>query len=101
MDENGLMQNAADDIEAVKRISALLHEDVRARFSEDELFYFFDALSELSEESEHSSIPSEASTAKRLAQLAKKDGIGEFCVEDIAHVIRAYAKATGTAPSFC
>lgn len=99
MDEKELLQDAADDIEAIKQITALLPENVRSHFSEDDLFYFFDVLSEMDEEYGHPLQQSAEIIAQGLSRQAKKDGLGEFSVEDVVHIVRAYAPPAVSAPS--
>ena len=85
--EDELLQDAEDDARTVEYIKNYLPQELKERFSEEELYYFLDALVEYYTESGILETESDAegfididveAIAQHLAKQAKKDKMGEF-----------------------
>jgi len=93
--EDQLLQDAEDDRLTVEYIQGYLPQDVKDKFTEEDLYYFLDVLCEyytkLIEKAgatEDIDIDVEA-VAKHLAKQAKKDRQGDFDPEDLRWVVDA------------
>ena len=91
--EEDLLLDAEDDRKTVEYIKNYLPQDLKDRFTEDELYYFIDVIGEyyvdrLDKHSgdEDSDIDGEE-VAKYVAKQAKKDKMGEFDPEDLRWVV--------------
>ncbi len=93
--EDQLLQDAEDDRLAVEYIRGHLPQEIKEKFTDDDLYYFLDVLGEYyvslidkAGDDEEVDIDVEA-TALHLAKQAKKDEMGEFDPEDIRWVVDA------------
>lgn len=89
---------AEDDVRTVEFIKAYLPQEVKPKFTDDDLFYFLDAIAEYYSESGvldqegdeegYIEIDTEA-VAKAIAEKAKQDKMGEFDIEDLIWIVQA------------
>ncbi len=89
--------SAEDDLRTVEFIKAYLPQELKERFSDDDLFYFIDVLADyfvdsglLDQEPDADGcieVDTEAA-AKHLADAARKDHIGDFDPEDLVWVVQ-------------
>ena len=96
--EGELLQDAEDDRLTVEFIKNYLPQDVKEKFTEDDLFYFIDLLADyyvdsglLDSEPDADGfvdIDTEA-VAKALAERAKKEKYGTFAPEDLIWIVQA------------
>lgn len=92
------MAMAEDDLRTVEFIKNYLPQDVKEKFTEDDLFYFIDLLADyyvdsglLDSEPDADGfvdIDTEA-VAKALAERAKKEKYGTFAPEDLIWIVQA------------
>lgn len=92
------MAMAEDDLRTVEFIKNYLPQDVKDKFTEDDLFYFLDLIADyyvesglLDAEPDDDgciNIDTEA-VAKALAERAKKEKYGNFDPEDLIWVVQA------------
>ena len=92
------MAMAEDDLRTVEFIKNYLPQDVKEKFTEDDLFYFMDLLADyyvdsglLDSEPDADGfvdIDTEA-VAKALAERAKKEKYGIFLPEDLIWIVQA------------
>ncbi len=91
------MALAEDDMRTVEFIRSYLPQDVREKFSDDDLFYFLDLLSEYyvesglldSEPGEDGCIDIDTEViAKDIAARAKKEHYGDFDPEDLIWIVQ-------------
>ncbi|MBQ6433988.1 MAG: hypothetical protein IJJ94_08620 [Bacteroidaceae bacterium] len=95
--EEDFLEQAQDDLRTVEFIRAYLPQEVKERFSDDDLFYFIDLLAEYYVESGlleqepdadgYVDIDTEA-IAKAIAEKARKDKYGDFSPEDLIWVVQ-------------
>lgn len=96
MSDDLFLENAQDDIQCVAFIRNYLPQDVKERFSDDDLFYFMDLLADyyvesglLEQETEDGFIDIDTEEiAKAIAQKAKKEKYGDFDPEDLVWVVQ-------------
>lgn len=96
--EEDFMAMAEDDLRTVEFIKNYLPQDVKEKFTEDDLFYFIDLLADyyvdsglLDSEPDADGfvdIDTEA-VAKALAERAKKEKYGTFAPEDLIWIVQA------------
>lgn len=96
MEEDFLAQ-AQDDLQTVEFIRAYLPQEVKEKFTDDDLFYFIDLLAEYyvdsglleqePDEDGYVDIDTEA-IAKAIAERARKDKYGTFEPEDLIWVVQ-------------
>ena len=96
--EEDFMAMAEDDLRTVEFIKNYLPQDVKEKFTEDDLFYFMDLLADyyvdsglLDSEPDADGfvdIDTEA-VAKALAERAKKEKYGIFLPEDLIWIVQA------------
>lgn len=93
--EDQLLQDAEDDRKTVEYIQGYLPQEVKEKFTEEDLYYFLDVLCEYyakliekSGDTEEIDIDIEA-VAQHLAKQAKKDKQGDFDPEDLRWVVDA------------
>ena len=96
MDDDFLAQ-AEDDLRTVEFIRAYLPQELKGKFTDDDLFYFIDLLADyyvesglLEEEPDADGfvdIDTEA-VAKAIAERAKKEKYGDFSAEDLLWVVQ-------------
>lgn len=96
--EDDFLSSAADDLQAIEFIRAYLPQDVKPKFTDDDLYYFLDALAEyytdsglLDQEPDADGcvdIDTEA-VAEAVCQMAKREQIGEFDPADVVWVVQA------------
>lgn len=92
--EEDLLRDAEDDRQTVEYIKNYLPQELKDRFSDDELYYFIDVIGEYyvdlldrhSGSEEDIDIDVEE-VAKYVARQAKKDKMGEFDPEDLRWVV--------------
>ncbi len=94
--EDELLQDAEDDRRTVEYIRNYLPQELKERFSDDELYYFLDVIVEYYAESGildaepdkdgYIDIDIEA-IAQHVAQQAKKDKMGDFDPEELRWVV--------------
>lgn len=92
--EDDLLQDAQEDARIIEFIHAYLPQDLKDKFSDDDLQYFLDVLAEyyadLSEgagsDDEEVDIDVEA-VAKHLVAQAKKEKMGDWKPEDVRWVV--------------
>ena len=106
--EEDLIADAEDDRLTVEFIQNYLPQDVKEKFTEDELYYFLDVIDEyyvnLLEKAEKKGVKDNEEmdididdVASHLAQQAKKDQMGDFSAEDLRWVVEGeleYAEQT-------
>ena len=94
--EDELLQDAEDDARTVEYIKNYLPQELKERFSEEELYYFLDALVEYYTESGILEAEPDAEgfididvevVAQHLAKQAKKDKMGDFDPEDLRWIV--------------
>jgi len=92
------MALAEDDLRTVEFIRNYLPQDVKAKFTEDDLFYFIDLLADYYVESglldgepdDDGCIDIDTEVvAEALAKRAKKEKYGDFAPEDLVWVVQA------------
>ena len=88
-----LLQEAEDDRKTVEYIQNYLPQELKDKFTEEELYYFIDVIGEYYVElldkhpgDEDIDIDVEE-VAKYVAKQAKKDKIGDFSPEDLRWVV--------------
>ena len=96
--EEDILGMAEDDVRTVEFIKAYLPQEVKPKFTDDDLFYFLDAIAEYYSESGvleqegdeegYIEIDTEA-VAKAIAEKAKQDKMGEFNIEDLIWIVQA------------
>ncbi|MBR0201381.1 MAG: hypothetical protein IJQ44_02855 [Bacteroidaceae bacterium] len=96
--EDDILGMAEDDVRTVEFIKAYLPQEVKPKFTDDDLFYFLDAIAEYYSESGvleqegdeegYIEIDTEA-VAKAIAEKAKQDKMGEFDIEDLIWIVQA------------
>ncbi|MBO4611959.1 MAG: hypothetical protein J5671_02180 [Bacteroidaceae bacterium] len=94
--EDELLQDAEDDARTVEFIKHSLPQELKDKFTDDELYYFLDVIVEYYTESGiletepdkdgYIDIDVEA-IAQYMAKQAKKDGIGVFSAEDLRWIV--------------
>ncbi len=94
--EDELLQDAEDDARTVEFIKQNLPQELKEKFSDDELYYFLDVIVEYYTESGilesepdkdgYIDIDIEA-IAQHMAKQAKKDGMGEFSPDDLRWIV--------------
>ncbi len=94
--EEELLQDAEDDRLTVEYIKNYLPQEVKEKFTDDQLYYFLDVIVDYYAESGvldaepdkdgYIDIDVEA-IAKHLAQQARKDRMGDFSVDDLRWVV--------------
>ena len=96
--EDDILGMAEDDVRTVEFIKAYLPQEVKPKFTDDDLFYFLDAIAEYYSESgvleqegdEEGYIEIDTETvAKAIAEKAKQDKMGEFDIEDLIWIVQA------------
>lgn len=106
--EEDLIADAEDDRLTVEFIQNYLPQDVKEKFTEDELYYFLDVIDEyyvtLLEKAEKKGVKDNEEMdididelANHLARQAKKDKMGDFDAEDLRWVVEGeleYAEQT-------
>ena len=106
--EEDLIADAEDDRLTVEFIQNYLPQDVKEKFTEDELYYFLDVIDEyyvnLLEKAEKKGVKDNEEmdididdVASYLAKQAKKDQMGDFTAEDLRWVVEGeleYAEQT-------
>ena len=95
--EDDFLLDAEDDLRTVEFIKAYLPSEVKDKFTDDDIFYFIDALADyyvtsgiVDQEPDADGcveIDTEA-VARHLAELAKKENIGTFDVDDLIWVVQ-------------
>ncbi|MBO4801697.1 MAG: hypothetical protein J5545_07510 [Bacteroidaceae bacterium] len=95
--EEDFLKEAEDDVKTVEFIRAYLPQDVKGKFTDDDLFYFIDLLADyyvesglLEQEPDEEGfvdIDTEA-IAQSIAQRAKKEHYGDFSPEDLIWVVQ-------------
>jgi hypothetical protein len=95
--EDDFMAQAEDDLQTVEFIRAYLPQDLKDRFTDDDLFYFIDLLADyyvesglLDEEPDADGfvdIDTE-SVAKAIAERARKEKYGDFTPEELIWVVQ-------------
>jgi hypothetical protein len=91
--EEDLLLDAEDDRKTVEYIKNYLPQDLKDKFTEDELYYFIDVIGEyyvdlLDKHSGDEDIDIDVEeVAKYVAKQAKKDKMGEFDPEDLRWVV--------------
>jgi len=104
--EEDILGMAEDDVRTVEFIKAYLPQEVKPKFTDDDLFYFLDAIAEYYSESGvleqegdeegYIEIDTEA-VAKAIAEKAKQDKMGEFDIEDLIWIVQADLEFSETA----
>jgi hypothetical protein len=91
--EEDLLLDAEDDRKTVEYIQNYLPQELKDKFTEDELYYFIDVIGEyyvdlLDKHSGDEDIDIDVEeVAKYVAKQAKKDKMGEFDPEDLRWVV--------------
>ena len=82
-----------DEEAAVKFIQNHLPQEMKERFSEDDIYYILDVICEFYEENDYLNDDDEEKEEKELIrfilQQTQKDKIGEYTNEEIVMVLRA------------
>ena len=91
--EEDLIHDAEDDRLTVEYIQSYLPQDLKDKFTEEELYYFIDVIGEyyvdlLEKHSGEEDIDIDVEeVAEFVARQAKKDKIGDFSPEDLRWVV--------------
>ena len=91
--EEELILDAEDDRLTVEYIKSYLPQDLKDRFTEEELYYFIDVIGEyyvdlLEKHSGEEDIDIDVeAVAEYVARQAKKDKMGDFSPEDLRWVV--------------
>jgi hypothetical protein len=89
-----------DDEAAVNFIRNFLPQELKDKFSEDDIYYTLDVICDFYEKNDYLNEDDEEKEERELikyiVQQAKKDGIGDFLPEDVLIVLRAEAAYTDT-----
>ncbi len=91
--EEDLLADAEDDRQTVEYIKKYLPQELKDKFSDEELYYFLDVIAEyysglLDKVNDEEVIDIDIdSVAAYIAQKAKKDKMGEFDPEDLRWVV--------------
>lgn len=91
--ENEEMLFAEEDRLTVDFIQKYLPQEVKDKFSEDDLYYFLDAFAEYCEQAGLADSDEEESeidideAAAFMAKLAKKEKVGSFDAEDVRWIV--------------
>lgn len=91
--EEDLILDAEDDRLTVEYIQSYLPQDLKDKFTEEELYYFIDVIGEyyvdlLEKHSSEEDIDIDVEeVAEFVARQAKKDKIGDFSPEDLRWVV--------------
>ena len=96
--EDELLQDAEDDARTVEYIKTHLPQELKAKFSEEELYYFLDSIVEYYAESGILDaepdkdgcieIDMEA-IAQHMVKQAKKDKMGDYDADDLRWIVEA------------
>lgn len=96
--EDELLQDAQEDARTVEYIKTHIPQELQSLFREEQLYYFLDVIIEYYIESGILDTPAdkdgyieidEEVIAEYVAKKAKKEGIGDFNVEDLLFVVQA------------
>jgi len=97
MADDFLLEDAGDDLQCVEFIKGYLPQEVKGRFTDDDLFYFIDLLADyyvdsglLDQEPDADgcvTLDTEAIAAE-IAKRAKKEKYGDFSPEDLVWVVQ-------------
>lgn len=99
--EQDLLQDAADDARTVEFIKNYLPQDVKGKFTDDELYYFLDVIVDYYATSGVlDAAPDEDGfididldeVVKYVVEQAHKDKIGDFDPEDVMWVVQGEAE---------
>ena len=91
--EEDLLRDAEDDRLTVEYIQNYLPQELKEKFTEEELYYFIDVIGEyyvdlLDKHPDEEDIDSDVEeVAKFVAKQAKKDKMGDFDPEDLRWVV--------------
>jgi len=92
--------NDYDEVVAVSFIQNQLPQELKERFSEDDLYYFLDLLCEFYEQNDYLEEEDEEKEERELIDFiikqSVKDEIGEFTSEEILMFLRAESAYTDT-----
>lgn len=95
--EDDLLQQAADDVQTVEYIKAYLPQEVKGKFTDEDLYYFIDVLADYYVESglleqepdEDGFVDLDTEViAAAIAERARKDKYGDFSPEDLIWVVQ-------------
>ena len=89
--EDELLQDAEDDARTVEYIKTHLPQELKDKFSEEELYYFLDSIVEYYAESGKDGcieIDMEA-IAQHMVKQAKKDKMGDYDADDLRWIVEA------------
>ena len=91
--EDELLQDAEDDARTIEYIKNYLPQDLKDKFSDEELYYFLDVIGEyyvelIDASKNEDDIDIDIDTvATYIAKQAKKDKMGEYDSEDLRWVV--------------
>lgn len=95
--EEDFLQQAEDDVRTVEFIRSYLPQELKARFTDDDLFYFVDLLADyyvesglLDQEPDENGdvfLDTEA-IAEAISKRAKKEKYGDFTPEELIWVVQ-------------
>ncbi|GHT14840.1 hypothetical protein FACS189426_21740 [Bacteroidia bacterium] len=89
-----------DDEAAVNFIYNFLPQELKDKFSEDDIYYILDVICDFYEKNDYLNDDDEEKEERELikyiVQQAKKDEIGDFLPEDVLIVLRAETAYTDT-----
>lgn len=92
--EEDLLRDAEDDRQTVEYIKNYLPQELKDRFTEDELYYFIDVIGEYYVDllDKHSGNDEDVEidvedVAKYVCRQAKKDKMGDFDADDLRWVV--------------
>ena len=91
--EEDLLMDAEDDRKTVEFIQGYLPQELKEKFTEDELYYFIDVIGEyyvelLAKHSGEDDIDVDVEdVAQYIARQAKKDKMGDYSAEDLRWVV--------------
>jgi hypothetical protein len=82
-----------DEEEAVKFIQNYLPQELKERFSDDDIYYILDVICDFYEKNDYLNEDDEEKEEQELLRFiikqAKKDGIGEYSSEEVLLVLKA------------
>lgn len=91
--DNELMKSAEEDAQEVAFIQNQLPQDLKDKFTEDDIYYFIDVMLEFfsnAEADEEGYVDIDVNeVAQYMVRQAKKDDMGDFNPEDLFFVVQA------------
>ncbi len=95
-EDNDFLNEAEDDLKTIEFIKSFLPQKLKGKFTDDQLYYFLDVISEYYADSGCLDVQpdkdgfieiDEEKVADYILKQAKKDGMGDFDAEDLLYVV--------------